>query len=101
MIELETGVTPATIGVFDIWGRKLFGGFESKDEAALWLLNNMPWKLIQWNVNLGMHTEVTRVPTEFEADLYIRYDPTLKKVQCEAKEYVCCIDLRPYTNQIH
>jgi hypothetical protein len=93
-------IDSAPVAVFDVWGRKLFGGFESKDEAALWLLNNMPWKLITWNANLGMHREVRRVPTEFEADLYIQQDSGLKKVQCEVKEYVVCIDLRPYTSEV-
>lgn len=94
MIEIAT-VSPATLAVFDIWGRKLFGGFESRDEAMLWLLNNVPWRLLQWDAALGMHREIRRVPTEFEADLYVQYDPSLKKAQCEVKDYIVCIDLRP------
>jgi hypothetical protein len=95
MIELPT---PA-VAVYDVWGRRLFGGFENKTEAALWLLNHVPWKLMAPDPMFGGLRELKRVPTEFEADLYMRQDASLTKERCDPKEYDVYMDLHPLAHE--
>lgn len=83
------------VAVYDIWGKRLFGGFKNKQDACLWLLNNVPWKLLKEDKVIGGRRELRRVPTEFEADLFIQYDSSLTKERCDPREYGVYIDLHP------
>lgn len=92
---MTSEIEEAPVAVYDVWGKRLFGGFKTKSDAALWLLNNVPWRLLDDDTLLGGRREVRRVPTEYEADLYIRHKPSMTKERCDPREYGVYFDLHP------
>lgn len=88
-----------TYALYDHWSRFLHGGFDTKTEAFLWLLNHLPWRILPVN---GVQ-ERARVATEFEADVILEQTPGLRKIRCEVSEYTAYMEVpkHRYENSIH